>query len=328
MSSLQALTFRAMGTACSIAACAPGVRPDEIDRALAAARREVERCERVLSRFETESDLSRLNRGAGEWVTVDARLIEALAKALDARRLTRGRFDPTILPALEATGYDRSFDQIEERPARPATGWCAHARIELDPEHLRARLERGAAVDVGGIGKGFAARRALEALRHACPLATGAIADLGGDIAVDGSPPDAPTWRIEIADPRAPGRRAGTLQLSRGGVATSGRDTRRFGPARSLHHLIDPRTGCSATDGPLAVTVVAATTDDAECYATALAISEIDDARALVQDRADVSALWIPQSGDPVVIGRLPLLRAPLTRRLVITTPRGSITCT
>ena len=291
-------TFRAVGTTCAAAVTGTGRRAQ---RALDAAVAEVSACERALSRFDAASELSLLNRESGNWVPAGERLREALRLALAARRDTGGRFDPTILPALVAAGYDRSFEQLEERAPRTADGWRAGARIEVDDDNGRARIERGAAVDLGGIGKGYAADRALAAMRDAWPGLPGALVDLGGDLAFWGSPPTPGPWRIAIDDPR--GGTAGTLAIAGGGVATSGRDVRRFGPGRSLHHLIDPATGRPAKPGPLAVTVLAATAAAAEAQATALAISTWEDACAL----PGVTALWIPEHGTPRPLGPLPL---------------------
>ena len=164
---LQHTSFRAMGTACTLSITARGADSRRAVRALAAGRMEVEACENTLSRFDPASDLSRLNRAAGDWVDVDSRLASALRLAVRGRELTHGRFDPTILPALVAAGYDRTFEQLEERPAVVARGWRAAAEIEVALAADRARVERGAAVDLGGIGKGFAATRALLAMREA-----------------------------------------------------------------------------------------------------------------------------------------------------------------
>jgi FAD:protein FMN transferase len=320
---LQRESFRAMGTICTVAATAGSRDVILAGRALDAAQCEVAACERALSRFDARSDLSRLNRAGGAWVTVATRLIDALAVALRARTDTRGRFDPTILPALTAAGYDRSFELLTERASMPLNGWQADARIDLDPDSRKARIEPGAAVDLGGIGKGFTAARALHAMRTAWPALTGAVVDLGGDIALWGTPPEGGPWRVDIADPRAPGHIAGVLELTGGGIATSGRDTRRFGPRRRLHHLIDPETGTPAAAGPLAATVVAASATDAEAHATALAITEIDNAHDYLASRSHLAVLLIPQLGEPIAIGRLPLVRERPRARLVITTPIG-----
>jgi thiamine biosynthesis lipoprotein len=304
---LARLEFRAVGTACSAAVTASQRDAHRARRALAAARREVAACEAALSRFDPHSDLSRLNGAGGAWTSVDARLVEALRLALRARDDTGGRFDPTVLPALVAAGYDRSFEQLEERPPRRAAGWCANGAIELDGCNL-VRLEPGVAVDLGGIGKGYAATRALDAMGAAWPGLPGGIVELGGDLAVRGATPEGGPWRIAVTDPRTPGGSLGVLALESGGVATSGRDLRRFGPRGSLHHLIDPWTGAPAGEGPLTVTVVAPDAAEAEAHATALGISRADDAAAHVAARPRISALYIPREGAPVLLGRPPLV--------------------
>ena len=312
-----------MGTVCAAAVSAEPSEREAAGLALKAALHEVAACERALSRFNAQSDLCRLNRAEGSWVAVDERLIEALTAALHARTDTGGRFDPTILPALAAAGYDRSFELLTERAARPPVGWRAGTRVDLDATAGKARLDRGTAVDLGGIGKGFAATRALSAMRTAWPDLSGALVDLGGDIAVWGAAPEGGPWRIDIADARMPDRIAATLELTSGGVATSGRDARRFGPGGGLHHLIDPATGAPAGAGPLAVTVVATTATEAEAHATALAVCDIADARAHLASRPDLAALLIPQLGELVRIGPLPLVRERPRAQFVITTQGG-----
>ena len=138
----------------------------------------------------------------------------------------------------------------------------------------------------------------------------GALVDLGGDVAVLGSPPDARPLADRDRRP-ATGRALSLgviLDLEEGGVATSGRNARRFGPGRDLHHLIDPATGAPAVAGPLAVTVVAPDAAWAEIHATALAISDLAEARAHVAARSDVSAPCSSlREGAPVPLGSLPL---------------------
>lgn len=304
---LERREFRTMGTTCAVAAYADASERADALRALAAARAEVDACARVLTRFDARSDLSRLNREAGSWVKVDARLLGALRAALRARRTTCGRFDPTVLPVLIAAGYDRTFDELQPRPAREVPGWRAGAAVHLDEDGGRARVAAGAAVDLGGIGKGFSAERALVAMRLAWPSLRGGLVDLGGDIAFFGAPVDGPAWRIAVSDPRAPGKALATLRIRDAGVATSGRDRRRFGVGNALHHLIDPATGTPAARGPLTVTVVASDATEAEAHATALGISALEEARTHVERHPKISALYVPQSGAPELLGPLPI---------------------
>jgi FAD:protein FMN transferase len=308
---LHSASFRAMGTACTVSATALPSEALRARRALAAGRAEVEACERILTRFDPASDLSRMNRLAGEWVEVDARLALALRVAVRARAATGGKFDPTILPALVAAGYDRTFEELEERPARVHHGWRAAGEIEVDLDACLVRVERGTMVDLGGIGKGFSASRALLAMCEAWPELPGALVDLGGDVAVWGQPPERSPWLIAVADPLRPEAALGLLEVEDGAVATSGRSARRFGPGRTLHHLIDPRTGAPAVAGPVSVTVVAHDAAWAEAHATALAISEPSEARAHVAAHAGISALLVTDDGALEPLGRLRLAPVP-----------------
>ncbi len=292
--SLQRHTFSAMGTDCGLVVTAAQSDTAMARRAIGAALTELSALERALSRFDASSGLSHLNAASGSWVEVDERLFHAVKAAVEAREITGGRFDPTILPALVAAGYDRTFTELEPRPARRAEGWRAGAGLFIDEDGSRARIDAGAAVDLGGIGKGFSAQRALEAMRRAWPELQGGLVDLGGDIAFFGAPPGAAAWRVAVADPRRPGETLTTLALRDAGVASSGRDRRRFGPERSLHHLIDPVTGAPAVAGPLAVTVVAPDATEAEVHGTTLAISTLDEARAHIEAHSGVSALYVP----------------------------------
>jgi FAD:protein FMN transferase len=314
MSALHRTQWRAVGTTCAAAVTAGSHDESEARRALDAAQDEVAACERELSRFDPTSDLSRLNAAGGRWTPIGRRLLEALDLALRAREETGGRFDPTVLPALAASGYDRSFELLEEREARWADDWRAGTAIELDPRNGRGRLERGTSVDLGGIGKGYAAGRALDAMVAASPTIAGGLVDLGGDIAVRGESPEGGPWLVVVADPHRAGETLAVLALDRGGIATSGRDARRFGPARSLHHLIDPETGESALAGPLTVTVVAPDPVAAEVHATTLAIAGPGEAEEHVSARPRISALYVPHAGPAIPLGSLPLV----SERLVV----------
>ena len=204
------------------------------------------------------------------------------------------------------TGRSTSWSTVR---LRASTVGAPGACVVVDADNGRARVEAGAAVDLGGIGKGFSAERALKAMRWAWPELTGGLVDLGGDIAFYGVPAGAASaWHVAVADPRVPGNTLTTLRLRGAGVATSGRDRRRFGPEHSLHHLIDPATGAPAESGPLAVTVVAPDATEAEVHATALAIAPLEDARAHVDARPAVSALYVPHEGPPVQLGSLPVV--------------------
>ncbi len=249
----------------------PG-REQEAVRALQRAVVLLRRGERRLSRFDPRSDLSRINRRAGEPVRV-ARLTRAVvAEALAAAHATGGLFDPTVLRAVQAAGYDRDFALLAKGGAvtadAPDVPRARFRAVEIDQAAGTVRVPAGAGLDLGGIAKGWLADAAVRRLRRY----GAALADLGGDIAVAGEPPGGQAWEVEVADPWGRAQPLGVLRLRPGmaGVATSGVLRRRWRtPNGPQHHIIDPRTGRPASGDLVQVTVVAPSAAAAEVAATA-----------------------------------------------------------
>lgn len=292
MASAQVHRLHAMGTDVEVIVVG-GADGDAIG-----AQARVDELERRWSRFLPDSELSRLNAAGGGPVMVSRLTFELVRRAVDAWRETEGRFDPTVLAALEAVGYDRSFEDVpreiaaEPGPASPAPG-CA--TIELDPLVRAVRLPRGVRLDLGGIGKGFAADLVANELRD--DGAAGVCVNLGGDLRVTGEAPDgAPAWVVAVEDPSG-SERFGNLVLVEGGVATSTRLRRSWRRAgRELHHLVDPASGAPAARGLASVTVLAAEAWWAEVLAKAAFVAGPADGARLIRER-DATGLLVHDDG-------------------------------
>ncbi len=281
---MQRRTFRAMGTDIELL-----VDAENADAALDAAEQEFHRLEALLSRFIDDSELSRLNRDGS--IDAGPDLLRVVTLALDARRYTGGRFDPTVHDAVVAAGYDRSFEHVppngERRAAPPAPG---AGRVLVDGS--RIQLEAGVRLDLGGIGKGYAAERAAELLATAGPC----LVNAGGDVATRGG-----SWPVGVET----GGELLTLELSGAALATSGRDRRRWRRnGRELHHLIDPLTGEPAESDVLRVTVVADDAVAAEVRAKSLFLAGARRATAEA-DAAGVPAVVITDDGRTLLAGGL-----------------------
>jgi thiamine biosynthesis lipoprotein len=265
--------FEALGTHCAV-----GVEdPAAGTVALAEVTAQVAACDEACSRFRADSDLSRLNAGAGRPVPVSDRLLDDLAVARRGAELTDGLVDPTVGRALVALGYDRDFplldgldpdDPLVTLTFAPVPGWQA---VEIDRRRQRARLPGGVMVDLGATAKARAADMAAEAAAGAAGC--GVLVSLGGDLAFAGPVP-AGGWRIRVTDNAAdldgPGQ---TVALTTGAMATSSVTVRTWPHAGTMvHHLIDPRTGTSAEIVWRTVSVVAATCVDANIASTASVI--------------------------------------------------------
>jgi FAD:protein FMN transferase len=242
----------------------------DLDAAFDAARAEILEIDRVCSRFRVDSELSRLNRGAGAApVTVSPLLAEALCVALDAARATGGLVDPTVGRCLEALGYSVTFRDIpQDLPplqlrVTPAAGWQA---VELDASTCTVRLEAGVSVDLGATGKAWAADRAAAAAAQR--ISAGVAVDCGGDVAVAGPAPDG-GWPVRVSERRGASEFQ-DVHIFDGGLATSGTSARRWRRgSQEVHHIVDPATGLPATTPWLMASVAAATCAGANTAATA-----------------------------------------------------------
>lgn len=252
------------------------------------------------SRFQPSSELSRLNAADGRPVHLLPDTFALVETAVDAWRRTGGRFDPTVLPALRASGYDRSFELVVSSTADGTAGGpvavpgCGGIALQRDTGLVA--LPPGVALDLGGIAKGYTADRAAALLLEAG--VTGAVANLGGDLRAVGVAPDGGAWTVGIEDPHEPGRDLAVLTLGDGAVATSSRTRRRWvRGGRTLHHLIDPATGAPADSRVDAAVVVAGEAMWAEVLAKAALIAGPDEGPALLEDFG-VTGVLILDSGE------------------------------
>jgi thiamine biosynthesis lipoprotein len=285
---------RAMGTRVDVVAhAAPVDAPSRVDDLL-------ERCEASWSRFRPESDLSALNRSPRSCNAVSPLLEHALHRATAAWSATSGRFDPTVLDAVEHAGYDRDFRALDRRPQPVPTG----RRV---PGLSGVHLERGHVVrpvglrfDLGGIGKGLAADLLTAEL-----LARGAdsvCVSVGGDVRVAGMAPTG-GWRVPVDDAHRQGV-AMVAVLDGGALATSSTRVRRW-PSEDggwIHHLVDPVTGRPADSGVTCVTVAAAEAWWAEVLAKAALVAGPIHGADLVRD-AGASGWLGTDDGQVIEVG-------------------------
>jgi FAD:protein FMN transferase len=169
-------SWTALGTTATVAV----TDADALAPARTAVESVLDALDRACSRFRPDSDLERVNRAGGAPTRVDGVLIEALAVALDAARVTGGLVDPTVGAAMEAIGYDRDLAQVPpDGPARapvPAGAWRS---VRVDPVLETVTAPPGVKLDLGATAKAWAADRAAERAAAAAHGA-GVLVNLGG----------------------------------------------------------------------------------------------------------------------------------------------------
>jgi thiamine biosynthesis lipoprotein len=226
---------------------------------------EVNRLETAASRFRADSEISVVNRTAGQWVRASALLVELVEVALAAAESTGGLVDPCLGRQVDAAGYRTwaAGDLAILGPAIPAPVEAGRWR-EVEVAAGRVRIPTGVALDLGATAKAWLADEVAE--RICDELGLDVVANMGGDLRVIA---ESPGWVVS-ADHEVPGLPERAIGISDGGLATSGQGRRRWlttsGPA---HHLIDPRTGRSADTGWWAVSALAASATAANVAATA-----------------------------------------------------------
>lgn len=265
------------------------------ERAQDAAVAAIERVAATCSRFLPEGDLCRLNAESDRFVNVDEWLVEVVAAAVVQYERTGGRFDPRVLADLERLGYRETFSSMpavidrSETRSRPAGPWRPRFSAVGPAINLG-----GTPIDLGGIAKGWAVDRAIDA---ASERGAQGLVDLGGDGRVSGPDHDGTAWSIGIEDPRGGSTPVATFALEAGAYATSSTRVRQWKVAdHPVHHLIDPTTGSPGGEGLLAVTVIAPTTVRAEVDAKVAFLEGMEGIEEFCT-RMGSAALWVSERG-------------------------------
>lgn len=289
-----------LGTLISIQIHHPDTKLAE--EALRDAFAAIDEVDRVMSIHQSNSDVSRVNAAAGRHaVTVAPILVAVLKTASHFHERTQGAYDVACLPLMRLFGF-------YPPPLKLRRGYVHHypsdreiARvlevsdqrwIEVDPARLQVGITKeGAAIDLGSIGKGFAADRAAAALRR--HGVTRALIDIGGNLLALGTPEDADGWNVAIRNPQSSGDDdfLQTVTLKDQAIATSGNyeqsvilDERRVG------HLFDMRSGHPSNE-LLSATVVARNATFADALSTSAYLLG-EPGRSVIEGEADALFLF------------------------------------
>jgi FAD:protein FMN transferase len=253
----------------------------------------------IMSDYKPASELMQLcKKAGGEPAAVSDDLFNVIARSLEISRLTEGAFDITVGPVVRLwRRARRTMTMPDADELAQALKLVDYRQVQMDSKNRTVRLTaKGILLDLGGIGKGWAARAALEVLRRHGILH--ALVAGGGDIVVGDAPPAAPGWRIGIApldNPTAKPSRY--LSLSNAAVSTSG-DTEQYVVigGKRYSHIVDPKTGLGLTVR-MSCTVVASDGKTSDGLATGMCV--LGPARGLpVIEKIDGAAALFVVAGE------------------------------
>ncbi|MDZ4753957.1 MAG: FAD:protein FMN transferase [Phycisphaerae bacterium] len=273
------------------------VAPDEptARTAGAAAFSRLATLEQCMSDYRATSELRRLCATHDEPVAVSDDLLRVLLIAAVMHRRTRGAFDVSVGP-LTLLWREARRDGVrpELRALADARRRCGADAILIDPEARTVTLTKSdMRIDLGGIGKGFAAQEAVRTLaEHGCPQSLVAIA---GDIAAGDPPPRRTGWRVALegfdVEPVV-------VQLVRASISTSGdAEQSLIIDGERYSHLLDPRTGMG-TRSRVQATVIGPDGATVDALSSALAVQDIDGAHALTEQFPEYAARLAQQRPD------------------------------
>lgn len=285
----------ALDTAVSITLYALSADAPSAEALLDGCFAELTRYEQLLSAEREESEIGRLNRAEGNPVTVSEETAELLQIGLRYGELTNGALDITIRPASRL--WDFRGNPVLPDPAAlsAAAELVDYRNLQLDG--FTARLaDKSAAVDLGGIAKGYIADRLTSYLTE--NGVKSALIDLGGNIAVIGDK-EGKDWKIGIRDPADNQELAAVIPVQNASVVTSGTYERGFWlDGVRYHHLLDPETGWPVQNGLASVTIVSPHSVDGDALSTACFVLGEEKALSLIESLPGVEALFIRDDGS------------------------------
>lgn len=243
-----------------------------------------------LSRHSPESELSQLNRtGTLNKPSRDLQQVLLLAEQISS--LTRGSFDVTVLPLLELYQKGLAGNTLPTgSELRRTLRLVDYRKITVSPAAI-ALADKGMAVTLDGIGKGYIVDQGINTLKSLG--FTSVYVEAGGDLMVTGAKKDKKPWRIGIRNPRPKtSDELIAIGITNTAVATSGDYMQPFTSDLRYHHIIDPRTGISSPELASA-TVTAPTVALADGLATAAMVMGPDRSKALLESIPGCEGLFI-----------------------------------
>jgi thiamine biosynthesis lipoprotein len=272
----------------------------KIEQAVQTAFTEMARIEKVTNRYDSKSEISKLNRRAGKgWVKVSKNLFELIRIAKNYGDESAGAFDITIAPVLDLWGFGKKEpvvpDQLE---ITKKLKWVSYHRVELNKKERKVRIPAGFVIDLGALAKGYAADQAVKILEKADVEA--ALVDTGSTVRSISLKPGKKLWQVGIQHPRGKeGEIMGIINLEADmSLSTSGDYQQYFiKNGRRYHHIINPSTGYPVGDFMTVVVLTRRSATEADILSTALFAMGRKRAEKYLAENPDVQAIFIGSDG-------------------------------
>ncbi|MDI6822703.1 MAG: FAD:protein FMN transferase [Actinomycetota bacterium] len=293
-----------LGTYVSIKAY--GKDQGRVERAVNEAMSEMEKVHRLMNFFDPSSEISKINQNAGKKgvrVSSEVTAVVSLSKAYGQK--TAGAFDITVGPLTQLWNFEKKPHiptKVELDEKLPLLDLKS---ISIGRKNNLVKLEKpGMRLDLGGVAKGYATDKAIEALkRHGISQA---LVTTGSTTRVIGSKPRSKPWRIGIQHPRSKKGEEEIIGILKfrddKSVSTSGDYQRYFvKKGRRYHHILDPKTGMPI-EGLMSVTVVTSRScTEADILSTAIFVMGYPKGMNFIEQTKDLEGVIITSDGKACV---------------------------
>ena len=278
-----------MGTLVEITISHPD--PDTVQAVSTQAFDEMKRIEQLMSTYIPDSEISRINRAAGEKaIPVSREVEEVIREGIYWSEQSGGAFDITVEPLVQLWDFDGDNKIIpSENTIRKTASLVNYKNIEIKDHTVRLK-NRGMAINVGGLAKGYAVDRAISILRS---KVSNGIVNAGGDLFAFGQKNKQSSWNIGLQHPRKPQGLLAAFAVKNQAVATSGDYQRYFmKDGVRYHHIFDSRTG-RPSRLMISATIITTEVMDADALATAVFVMGPEKGIEWVDSMANVEAMLV-----------------------------------
>lgn len=263
--------------------------------------------EMSLSPFNKNSLISQINRG--DSVRPDSLLRRVFLASQNVNRLSNGAFDPTVAPLINlwGFGYKETGIQPSQESIDSILSLVGISECRIDSAGYILKKNDNTEFNFSAITKGYGCDLVGEMLRrNGC---RNFMVEIGGEIALDGVNPRGGKWRIMVdapidSDTAVVHERMAVIELSQGGVATSGNYRNyRMTQEGKVWHTINPVTGRPAHTDLLSATVIAPSAMLADAFATSCMAMQSCEAVEMLSKVDGIEALLVTADSTIVTPG-------------------------
>ena len=262
------------------------------EKAIREAFEALRKVDALMSTYKEDSEISILNREGKAQVSEET--LEVIENAIKFSNLTDGAFDITCRPLINLWKRAKKEEKVPtEEEIEEAISLVDYQRIILEANQIRLE-KKGMQIDLGGIAKGYAVDKAIEALKK--NGIKRALVNAGGDLYALGTDRQGEKWQIGVQDPREEDKIIDIIKVKDKAVATSGDYRRYFSlEGKRFSHIVNPKTGLTVQDVPMSVTIIGPDATTTDALSTGVFVLGPEEGMKLIESLPEVEGMIISE---------------------------------